>query len=298
MKIDALFVLSAGAGLRMGKVGRVLPKPLWPIFEKTLLELQFTLYQYLDIEKKVINIHHQAHLVQNFIKEKYLDIQFLHERQLLDVGGAIINLKREYPDIKCALISNVDQFLFMNPENIKKEISELSTFDTIIFAIYVDRNQGYNKLDISKEGRLLGVNKSPQEDYYFTYSGVSLVNCASLPLECDQKVGFFQSVAHQDKKRVKVVPVNDCTYHDFGTEGLYLKEVTSLLEQIKKKKGTELFNFLKDSNAIQFEKINETLNSYNSVKSNECRFKDLTIHLNEVMSIELNGVVDVVNSSR
>ena len=191
MKIDALFVLSAGAGLRMGKVGRVLPKPLWPIFEKTLLELQFDFYQYLDIKKKVVNIHHQADLVQSFIKEEHPDIQLLYECQLLDVGGAIINLKKAHPHIKYALVSNVDQFLFIDPEKIKKEISELSTFDTIIFAISVDKKQGYSQLDISMDGRLLGVNKNPQEDSYLTYSGVSLVNCAALPLGRSERVGFF-----------------------------------------------------------------------------------------------------------
>ena len=297
MKIDALFILSAGVGLRMGKVGRVLPKPLWPIFEKTLLELQFDLYESLGIKKKVVNIHHQADLVQSFIKKKYSgEIHLLHECQLLDVGGSIVNLKKVHPHIKCALVSNVDQFLFIDPGKIKKEISELSTFDTIIFAISVDRKQGYNKLDISMDGRLLGVNKTPQEDSYLTYSGVSLVNCADLPFESSERVGFFQSVAHPGKKKVKVVSVGNCPYHDFGTVGLYLKEMIGLLEQMKKNRGTELFNFLKESSAIQFEKFNKALNSYDSEKSNECRFKNLTINWGEMTRIESNGISDAVTS--
>ena len=40
MKVDHVLILAAGKGTRMGKIGKVLPKVLWPIFAKNLIELQ------------------------------------------------------------------------------------------------------------------------------------------------------------------------------------------------------------------------------------------------------------------
>lgn len=294
MKIDALFILAAGEGSRMGKVGNVLPKPLWPIFEKTMLELQFNFYQWLDIKKKVVNVHHQAQQVQSFIKERTDGVQFLYEPELLDVGGAVMNLQRHGPEIKTALISNVDQFLCIDHEKLKNEINEISAFDVILFAVPVDKTQGYNKLEVSQDGRFLGINTHPKEERYLTYSGVSLINGRSVPRECE-RVGFFQSIAHPAKRKVKVVHAKSCAYHDFGTVGLYLKEMTGLLEQIKGNRDGKFFNFLKEFDAIQFKKVNKVLNSYSSEKSNECRFNNLKINLAPMARIESNGIIDVIN---
>ena len=40
MKVDNALILAAGKGTRMGNVGKILPKVIWPIFEKTILELE------------------------------------------------------------------------------------------------------------------------------------------------------------------------------------------------------------------------------------------------------------------
>ena len=40
MKVNKALILSAGFGTRMGEIGKTLPKILWPIFDKSLLELQ------------------------------------------------------------------------------------------------------------------------------------------------------------------------------------------------------------------------------------------------------------------
>ena len=40
MQLDFAYILAAGKGTRMGEIGKVVPKPLWPIYEKSLLELQ------------------------------------------------------------------------------------------------------------------------------------------------------------------------------------------------------------------------------------------------------------------
>ena len=48
MIVENALILAAGAGTRMGEIGKVLPKVLWPVFECSLLELE-VLYAHHDV---------------------------------------------------------------------------------------------------------------------------------------------------------------------------------------------------------------------------------------------------------
>ena len=296
MTVDALFVLSAGFGSRMGKIGEILPKPLWPVFEKTLLELQFDFYSWVNAEQKFINAHHQALLLQRFVSKNIPDVQCLYESELLGVGGGIINLKEHRPDLRSVLISNVDQFLYIDKEKIKEAIKEISLFDAILFAIPVQKVQGYHKLDVSREGRLLGINTCPREDHYWTYSGVALINTATIT-EKSKKAGLFQSIAHPQNRNVKVIDGSNCSYYDFGTLDLYLKQIVELYSQVKGTGEKKLLRFLQESNAIDLSKANMSIDSYYSAKTKEYRFNNLSIRFGEKVRIELSGLVDICDYS-
>ena len=40
MQVDYVLVLAAGKGTRMGEIGKKIPKVIWPIFNKSILELE------------------------------------------------------------------------------------------------------------------------------------------------------------------------------------------------------------------------------------------------------------------
>ena len=60
-------ILSAGYGTRMGEVGKLWPKPLWPLGEKPILE--FVLRQACANGQGPlwVNLHHQTALVKKFL---------------------------------------------------------------------------------------------------------------------------------------------------------------------------------------------------------------------------------------
>ena len=103
-------ILSAGKGTRMGPLGASLPKPLWPLFETTLLEIQISRALSFGAEKILINLFHAKEEVKAFLKKKNLSkkVQCIEESELLDVGGAIYNLKNQGVEGDL-LIMNCDQ---------------------------------------------------------------------------------------------------------------------------------------------------------------------------------------------
>ena len=102
MRIDHCLILAAGFGTRMGAIGQKLPKVLWPVFEKSLLELQVAYARSLGIEKIYINLHYMGEQIEEYCKTKsaFEGVKFLWEKpEILDIGGAIHNLAAQ-PEVK------------------------------------------------------------------------------------------------------------------------------------------------------------------------------------------------------
>ena len=86
------FLLAAGKGLRMRPLSDHLPKPLLPVAGQTLIERHLYKLRDSGFKRVVINLHHLGDQLRSTLGngERYdLDIQYSHERSLLDTGGGI-----------------------------------------------------------------------------------------------------------------------------------------------------------------------------------------------------------------
>ena len=276
MKIDTLFVLSAGHGTRMGPLGKSLPKPLWPVFERTLLELQFELYRNYQIPHKVINTHHQAQMIERFVKKCGLDLHTLHEPTLLGIGGAICNLNRTHSPQGTILLVNSDQLLYIDPETLQTALQQATTVDVTLFALSTQRQQGYHQLQVSPDQRLLGIETHPQSQHYLTYSGVALINSKAVPKTC-MRGKFFHSIAHPTQRRVKVMEIKNPHALDFGTLPRYLAATKELMQQLKANTPSPLTDLLHHSGAIVPARLNLGRNSYHSPQPHQYNFGHLII---------------------
>jgi mannose-1-phosphate guanylyltransferase len=123
MQIDHCLILAAGFGTRMGQIGQKLPKVLWPVFEKSLLELQVAYARYLGAKKIYINLHFMGKEIEDFCRTKssFDDVVFLWEKpEILDIGGAIHHLAA-LPDVSYKgklLVLNADQFFYISKDEL------------------------------------------------------------------------------------------------------------------------------------------------------------------------------------
>ena len=146
MKVDYAFILAAGLGTRMGELGKFIPKPLWPVFDKTLLELQFEYLKTLGIKKIFINTHHLGHLVQKKVDDLgQKDVVISHEVDIQDIGGGIHRVAEKIGYRGRLLVVNCDQFLWLSKENIHDMMRLLSDQNPVVLtSIKVDPLLGYN----------------------------------------------------------------------------------------------------------------------------------------------------------
>jgi len=93
--IRQAFVLGAGLGTRLRPLTEDLPKPLVPIFQKSLITFAFDHLIDLGIEKFFVNTHHRPErFAEIFARSIYRDrkIEFHHEPDLLETAGGIANI--------------------------------------------------------------------------------------------------------------------------------------------------------------------------------------------------------------
>jgi len=255
MSVKTCMILSAGFGTRMGEIGKVLPKVLWPVFEKSLLSLQIKYARSLGCKSIYINTHYLSDKVTKHLAEiNEEDVKVLYENPILDSGGAIHNLARQ-PEVNYkgnVLLLNGDQFFFIKKEIINTEVKNLNEKSAILFSIKVDPDSGYNETVVSEEGLLSGIQKSSGTGQFLTYSGVGIIN-----LEKIERVPgasrFFETVAPFKSSKVGMSYYEDVEYWDFGTSERYKN---SLQELLKIKDKSQFYKFLVETKAVNEDLIN------------------------------------------
>ena len=106
------FIPAAGLGTRLKPLTDKTPKALIEINGVTLLELVIKRLISFGFVEIIINVHHLADQVIDFIKTKNnfgIDIEISDEReQLLDTGGGLKKVSDFFNDKKTFLVHNVD----------------------------------------------------------------------------------------------------------------------------------------------------------------------------------------------
>lgn len=258
MQVEEAIILSAGKGTRMGPIGELLAKPVWPYFGKTLLDLQIEYLKQFGIKKFYVNSHHLYEQLEYLESDT---VKIIFEPVLLDQGGGILNIIDKYGlHNKPILINNADQLYFITEQDYADALGKIKDCDVILFGIKVSKELGYNKLDIDSDQRVQGIirNKESVENDFQTYSGMALLKCSKSDYD-GKPISFFKSVADFSKKKVLLHELEGRDYYDFGKLDTYYKLCFDTAKLEKNKIRNPLTNFL-DSIGIEIDADTAGLN--------------------------------------
>lgn len=259
MQIDYALILSAGLGTRMGEIGKIIPKVMWPILNKKLIDLQIDYCKELGIKKIFINTHFLANVIEAHIRDNYAgEVVLLHEDPLLDSGGAIHNLAA-LPEVNYQgnlLTVNGDQFLFFESSEMKRALNLLADARAVLFGIEVDKNENYNETKISDE-RLVDIVKNDKTKNYITFSGLGLIKLNDLR-KISGPTKFFQTVANYKEEVVKMIVPRNIEYWDFGTAEIYYRSIKEMQKNLTNNQSM-FIHFLKN-HQVKLENISDYIN--------------------------------------
>ena len=178
MKINKAMILAAGLGTRMQPLTLKTPKPLIKIGERNLLERSIDLLIQHGIKELVINVHHIADQIEDFIKNKDLKIKITisdERNELLDTGGGILKGTESFDE---------DPFIVMNPDTVwsNKYKDELSLLEELysktekICLLVVEKSLSFDSsfkgdFNVDENNR---ISRNKKNEFIFT--GIQILN--------------------------------------------------------------------------------------------------------------------------
>ncbi len=271
MQIDYCLILAAGFGTRMGEVGRKLPKVLWPVFEKPLLNLQVAYAKSLGIKNIFINLHFMSDEILASVKGDpiFEDVTFMVEAPIiLDIGGAVHALaqRKEINYKGKLLILNADQFFYLTKNELSSVCKKFENSTKLLLTYEVDSNLGYNALEVNEERKVtkIQLNKDIKNPGLVeTYTGISLIDLKFIG-KSEGPSKFFESVCDFNKHEVFCFNLKDKDYWDFGTINRYWLSLNRILNLYVENPTHKFLRFLIDHKALKSWKIDLKNISYHS----------------------------------
>ncbi|MDE5421875.1 nucleotidyltransferase family protein [Ancylomarina sp. DW003] len=196
-------IFAAGLGTRLQHYTKNCPKALVELNGKPLLEHCIIKMKKFGVDRIVINVHHFADQIEEFLKLKNnfgMDIQISDERELLlDTGGAIKKASALFIPNAPILIYNVDILSSLNFADLlashtsKKALATLNLRDkkTNRYLCFNNKNLLCAwKNDNTGEVKL--VNETYENSKAFSFSGIHIID--SKLLELIEEEGVFSII--------------------------------------------------------------------------------------------------------
>jgi NDP-sugar pyrophosphorylase family protein len=207
-------ILAAGLGTRLKPLTDSTPKALITIKGHTLLELQIKKLRAEGFDQILINVHHFANQVKNYLKQNnYFDctIEISDESELLlDTGGAIKKAAYFFSDGKPYLVYNVDILSninlgkLMNIHLVSSSIATLAVQDRVSSRKFLfDESMILNGWMNEKTEEKNIVKNNQSELFPYAFSGVQIVDPKIFKYFPDKDVfsliELYLSVAKEEK---------------------------------------------------------------------------------------------------
>jgi len=180
-------ILAAGLGTRLKPLTDSTPKALIKIKEHTLLELQIKKLKAEGFDKLIINVHHFANKIKDYLEENnFLDcsIEISDEsKKLLDTGGGLKKAAHFFSDDTPFIIYNVD---ILSNISLKK-LMEFHLASKSIATLAVQKRESSRKFLFDKSNTLCGwmneksgekiITKDEQSELFpYSFSGIQVVD--------------------------------------------------------------------------------------------------------------------------
>jgi len=216
-------IMAGGKGSRLKPLTNVLPKPLIPIGDKTILEDILELFSMHGCDKYYVSINYKAELIKYYINSLSLPykIMFMEEMKPLGTAGSLSLLK-----------GKIDQTFFVTNCDIliKHDYSEILDFHkeqeneiTIVSAIKYFPVK-YGTIETGDNGHLINLIEKPELTFQIN-SGMYIFEPHLIDeISSDENMDItdFIMMLKQKNHRIGVYPVSQSSWTDIGDWKVYL----------------------------------------------------------------------------
>lgn len=221
-------IMAGGVGSRLKPLTNVLPKPLIPIGEKSIIEEIFDRFGAHGCNDFLISVNYKADLIEYYIKSQNhpYSIQFFHEEKPLGTAGSLFMLKDKIAGT--FFVSNCDILIEQDYAEILDYHLENKNDITIVAALkhyFIP----YGVLETGKNGELIGLQEKPELTFKIN-SGMYILESkvlTEIPTNTFFHITELIEKIRQKGGKVGVFPVSEKSWKDIGDWNEYYKSLSS-----------------------------------------------------------------------
>lgn len=249
------FILAAGLGTRLLPYTRTLPKPLFTLLSRPILEHVIHRLSKIGCTRIIINTHHLHHQIEQCIEriDPEIEIKLLYEPQILETGGGIANAKA-YLDDQPFFVINADIIFDIDLLHVYQTHCKSKVLATLVLHDY----EQFNTVAVDTQGYILNFTTKHNS---LAFTGVQVLS-PQIFNYFPQKSKFSSIEVYTSLcslKQIKACILENIFWSDIGTVRDYQKTSALLLcaarfnlslNQIKKIKITALAGDGSDRNGF------------------------------------------------
>jgi len=222
-------IMAGGKGTRLKPITNVIPKPLVPIGDKTILETILDQFEGIGCTKFYMSVNYKADIMKYYLSQldHQYDIEFFQEDKPLGTIGSVSLLKGKI--ITPFFVSNCDSINEQDYRDVY-DYHVSNHNDLTIVTMVKTFKIPYGVIETGEDGLMVSLSEKPELTYQVN-TGVYILNPSCID---EIPEGEFFHITHLMEKiksrggRVGCFPVSEHAWKDMGEWPEYLKMIDVL----------------------------------------------------------------------
>lgn len=217
-----IVIMAGGKGARLDPFTKILPKPLIPIGNKTILEIIIEKFCDFGANKFYVSVNYKAGIIKSYFEDLKPDytIEYINENKPLGTAGALYKIKSMVK--KPVIVTNCDIIIDSDyGEIVKHHLREKN--DLTVIASVKNYHIPYGICEIANGGKLVRIREKPEYEFIVN-TGMYVLSPEVIQLIPDDE--FFHMTDLIEKvdqfgKKTGVYPIGEDAWIDTGEWDAY-----------------------------------------------------------------------------
>lgn len=224
-----VMIMAGGKGTRLDPFTKVLPKPLIPIGDKTIIEIIMNRFEQYGVDEFFISTNHRSRMIRAYFEEVNTpyNIHYVEEQKPLGTAGSLRLIKDKIKD--SLFVSNCDIIIDGNYHEIL-HFHKTKNYDITMVGCFRHFTIPYGVCTIENGGQLTHIEEKPEHDYLVN-TGMYVIRKRILNLIPKDKPFDITDLIEKVREKgglVGVYPIDEKSWIDIGQWEEYHKAVKLL----------------------------------------------------------------------
>ncbi len=221
-----IVIMAGGLGKRLDPFTKVLPKPLLPLGNATILDAIIKNFSKQDFKNFILSLNEKKNIIKSYIKEnlKNKSLKIIEEKKQLGTIGSLRLIEKNLSNY--FFLTNCDTLSNVNYKDIVDQHLK-SKSDLTILSTYKSFELPYGVFNVYKNGNLINFKEKPKQDHlincgiYFMNKSIIKMIPKNQKFDADE----FIEVLLKKKKKIKIFPIAESAWKDYGIWKEYFKNI-------------------------------------------------------------------------